>query len=85
MSRFCYVVERVEWDEYLDLVGSLWEDHLICRVFLDHEDAKSFCERNSTMYNIPMRWIGERKYCGSTIEGNYRNGLTYYIHHLPLS
>lgn len=85
MAEFCYVVERIEWDEDLDGKHEYWEQRDICRVCKDYEDAKSFVEKNSEMTDYPMRWLGDRRYSGRTVtDGKTEEGLTYELHYVPI-
>ena len=84
MAEFCYVVERVEWDQHLE-TGDYWEDRQVCRVCRNYEDAKSFVESNSKDCPYPMRWQGDRRYSGHYLEHDGNDeGLRYEIHYVPL-
>lgn len=86
MEKFCFVVEKIEWDHDTDGLHYGSEDHHICRVCLDYEDAKSFVEQNAEVNNagVEMRWHGDRCYSGSYEEGGMRYGLVYELHYVAL-
>ena len=86
MSEFCFVVERVEWDEDHGklIVGSEFSD--IVRVFKDMEDVKTYVEQNAAA-NYPVfdfQW--HIKYSAHSEEyGSGRSeGIAYKIHYVPL-
>ena len=47
MSEFCFVVERVEWDEDEFEVTPGSKDNEIVRVFKDIKDAMHYIENNA--------------------------------------
>lgn len=87
MSEFCFVVERVEWEEDCGKqVGFEVSD--ILRVFKDAEDVKTYVERNAAA-NYPIfsfQWHG-RKYSAysETYGSGWREGVAYKIHYVPLN
>jgi len=86
MAEFCFVVERIEWDQDLDGTHEYWEDRNICRVCRSYEDAKAFVEKNSKDVPYPMRWYGDKKYSGRTVvDGTTEEGLQYVLHYVALT
>lgn len=90
MSEFCFVVERVEWDETME-TGAYWEDRHICRVFKTYGAAVSYIESNSAGTGLSMEWLGDKIYAGSDFTyasafrtNTSREGLRYEIHYVPL-
>lgn len=97
MNEFCFVVERVEWDENRE-TGEYWEDRRICRAFRTHGAAVRYIESNSAETTFPMKWLGDKVYAGSDFtytsafhtngryvaSGTSREGLRYEIHYVPL-
>jgi len=81
--EFCFVVERVEWDENRE-TGAYWEDRRICRVFKTFGAAVSYIESNSAKTTFPMEWYGDKIYSGSDRKNTKREGLRYEIHYVPL-
>ena len=84
MEKFCFVVERIEWDDDLGS-DEYWEDRCICRVCKFHEDAKAFVEGNSAEVPYPMQWLGDRKYSGRSVtDGRHEEGLIYILHYVAM-
>lgn len=84
MNEFCFVVERVEWDENRE-TGAYWEDRRICRAFRTHGAAVRYVESNSAETTFPMEWHGDKIYSGSAFHANTETeGLRYEIHYVPL-
>ena len=82
MAKFCFVVERLEWDEDFE-TGVCWEDRDICRVFENYEDAKSYVESNAKGVPYPMHWKGDKVYSGRTaMNGKAGEGLRYELHYV---
>ena len=88
MSEFCFVVERVEWDEDQGKLTAGSEVSEIVRAFKDAEDVKTYVERNATA-NYPtfdFQWHGDLKYsaCSEEYGSGWREGVAYKIHYVPL-
>lgn len=84
MAEFCFVVERIEWeDDLLNSNHKIWEDRHICRVCRTWEDARSFAEKHAG--NFPnMRWKGDLVYSGKYVDNLTERELRYEIHYVPL-
>ena len=88
MSEFCFVVERVEWDEDRGKLTAGSEVSEIVRVFKDAEGVKTYVERNAAE-NYPtfdFQWHGDLKYSAHSEEygSGWREGVAYKIHYVPL-
>ncbi len=99
MSEFCYVVERVEWDERMDRgkPTARSEASEIVRVFKDTEDVETFVDvRTYVEGNVAalyptfeFQWLREHgvtQYSGSSeaYGSGWRSGVAYKIHYVPL-
>lgn len=87
MSKFCFVVEQIEWETGTEFVSGFM-DNRIMRVFESYEDAKAFAESNAKAngYPIEFKWQHDRLYSGSynTVEDGTRYGITYRLSYVPL-
>ena len=88
MSEFCFVVERVEWEEECGTKTVGFEVSEILRVFKDAENVKTYVERNATA-NYPIfdfQWHGDLKYSAHSevYESGWREGVAYKIRYVPL-
>ncbi len=88
MSEFCFVVERVEWEEDHENLTVGFEVSEILRVFKNAEDMKTYVERNAAA-NYPtfdFQWHGESKYsaCSKVYGSGWREGVAYKIRYVPL-
>lgn len=88
MSEFCFVVERVEWEENCGTKTFEFEVSEILRVFKEAEDAKAYIERNAAA-NYPIfdfQWHGDLKYSAHSevYLSEWREGIDYKIRYVPL-
>lgn len=64
MVEFCYVVERIEWDENGE-TRQFWADRDICCAFKDYDKARAYVESNASGCPFPLKWLGDRLYIGT--------------------
>ena len=83
-EQWCYVVERIEWDEDLDGSNEYWEDRRVICVCLDREEAKKQAEENASGSDYGCRWLAKGLYAGSYEDHGMRYGIRYEIHRVVL-